>query len=99
MNDDHETMRLDKWLVQARFFKTRSVALAVIGARHVRINGRKAAKPSAPLREGDTLTFPQGGQIRVVRVVGLPERRGPAAEAQAMYLDLNAVPTSDTLPD
>jgi ribosome-associated heat shock protein Hsp15 len=39
---------------------------------------------------GDVLTFPQGGQIRVVRVLALAERRGPATEAQALYCDLDA---------
>ncbi|MCJ8140333.1 RNA-binding S4 domain-containing protein [Falsirhodobacter halotolerans] len=99
MIGDRPTTRLDKWLVQARFFKTRSLALAVITARHVRINGQKASKPSAHVGQGDTLTFPQGNRIRVVRVMGLAERRGPASEAQGLYLDLNAVPPPDALSD
>ena len=39
--------------------------------------------------EGDTLTFPQGGRIRLIRVVALGTRRGPAGEAQALYIDLD----------
>ncbi len=86
-------MRLDKWLVQARFFKARSVALAEVEAGHVRVNGEKTRKPSASVGEGDTLTFPQGGRIRVIRVLDLPIRRGPATEAQMLYDDLaNDVP-------
>lgn len=86
-------MRLDKWLVQARFFKTRSLALAEVEAGHVRVNGTKTRKPAFAVGEGDTLTFPQGGRIRIIRVLDLPERRGPASEAQTFYLDL-----ADTVP-
>ena len=39
---------------------------------------------------GDVLTFPQGGRIRLVRVLSLGERRGPATEAAELYLDLDA---------
>ena len=81
-------MRLDKWLVQARFFKTRSIALAEVEGGHVRVNGTKTRKASFCIGEGDTLTFPQGGRIRLIRVLDLPVRRGPASEAQAFYTDL-----------
>lgn len=81
-------MRLDKWLVQARFFKTRAIALAEVEAGHVRVNGTKTRKPSSGVGAGDALTFPQGGRIRVIRVMDLPIRRGPASEAQALYVDL-----------
>ncbi len=85
---DRPLMRLDKWLVQARFFKTRSVAVAEVEAGHVRVNGTKTRKPAFCVGEGDTLTFPQSGRIRVIRVLDLPVRRGPASEAQALYADL-----------
>ncbi|MDB6452101.1 RNA-binding S4 domain-containing protein [Falsirhodobacter sp. 20TX0035] len=81
-------MRLDKWLVQARFFKTRTIALAEVEAGHVRVNGTKTRKPSSAVGAGDALTFPQGGRIRVIRVLDLPVRRGPASEAQELYQDL-----------
>jgi len=86
-------MRLDKWLVQARFFKTRSLALEEVEAGHVRVNGTKTRKPAFSVGEGDTLTFPQGGHIRIIRVLDLPVRRGPASEAQTFYADL-----ADTVP-
>ncbi len=84
------TLRLDKWLWQARFFRSRPQAIAEIQDGHVRINGQKTHKPGHVLRAGDVLTFPQGDQIRLIRVLALGHRRGPAEEAQSLYLDLEA---------
>jgi ribosome-associated heat shock protein Hsp15 len=86
------SLRLDLWLWYARFLKTRAAAADLCREGKVRLSGRVIEKPAAPVRPGDVLTFPQGNQIRVVRVVSLPERRGPAPEAQACYLDLGAAP-------
>ncbi|WP_333817068.1 RNA-binding S4 domain-containing protein [Tabrizicola sp.] len=83
-------LRLDKWLWQARFFKSRGLAAEVIEAGHVRVNGTRISRPGRDVTEGDTLTFPQGDRIRVVRILALGLRRGPAPEAQALYLDLDA---------
>lgn len=82
------TMRLDKWLVQARFCKTRTVASELVESGHVRVNGQKTRKPAHAVGDGDTLTFPQGGVIRVIRILDMPLRRGPASEARALYDDL-----------
>jgi ribosome-associated heat shock protein Hsp15 len=87
--DPSASLRLDKWLWFARFFKTRSLAAAQITAGHVRVNGTRAAKPAQAVRPGDTLTFPQGRAVRVVRIRDLPVRRGPAPEARACYDDLS----------
>ena len=86
MSEDRQ--RLDKWLWYARFFKTRSLATRVCAASRVRINRVGVAKANAAVRIGDVLTFPQASHIRVVEVAALGERRGPAAEAQALYTDL-----------
>jgi ribosome-associated heat shock protein Hsp15 len=83
-------LRLDKWLWQARFCKSRAIAAALIGEGHVRVNGMPTTRTSREIGPGDVLTFPQGHQIRVVRVTALGHRRGPAGEAQALYLDLAA---------
>ena len=83
-----EGQRLDKFLFQARFFKTRALASALIAKGRVRLDGKPVNKPHHLVRPGDVLTFPQGRAIRVVRVLALPERRGPAAEARACYEDL-----------
>ncbi len=54
----------------------------------MRVNGTRAAKPAAAVGPGDVLTFAQGNAVRVVRIAGIASRRGPAAEAQALYDDL-----------
>jgi len=101
MSDGHDLarIRLDKWLWHARFFKTRSLSAKVVSGGHVRVNGTKVSKPAQRVGPGDTLTFPQGRDVRVVRIEQLGERRGPAPEAQALYCDLtpkreNFVPPS-----
>jgi len=87
--DPAARLRLDKWLCFARFFKTRGLAAAQVTGGHVRVNGTRAAKPAHAVRPGDTLTFAHGRTIRVVRIVALPARRGPAPEARACYDDLS----------
>jgi ribosome-associated heat shock protein Hsp15 len=95
-----QRLRLDKWLWQARFFKSRSLAAEVITDGHVRVNGTRISRPGRDIGAGDTLTFPQADRIRVVRILALGLRRGPATEAQALYLDLDPVaPEPTDLPD
>jgi ribosome-associated heat shock protein Hsp15 len=95
-----QRLRLDKWLWQARFFKSRSLAAEVIADGHVRVNGTRISRPGRDIAQGDTLTFPQADRIRVVRILALGLRRGPATEAQALYLDLDPVaPETSDLPD
>ena len=88
-------LRLDKWLWQARFFKTRALSAALVEAGHCRINGNRTVKPGHAVAEGDVLTFAQGTRIRVVRVLAIGQRRGPATEAQRLYLDLDPKPEDE----
>ncbi|WP_298932491.1 RNA-binding S4 domain-containing protein [uncultured Ruegeria sp.] len=81
-------LRIDKWLWQARFFKTRSLAAKQVSGGHVRLNGNRVLKPAQSVSPGDVLTFPQGRIVRVVHVEALGTRRGPAPEAQMLYTDL-----------
>lgn len=85
---DHR-MRLDVFLWRARFFKTRGAAsnsIEMSGARIERDGHvRRTDKPSAPLEPGDILSFTSPSGARLVRVVGLPQRRGPPAEAAMCY--------------
>lgn len=81
--------RLDIWLWHARFFKTRTLASKICRARKVRIDGEPQQKASATVSPGQVLTFAQGKRIRVVKVLSLATRRGPAPEAQALYEDLS----------
>lgn len=87
-------LRLDKWLWQARFFKTRSLAAKQVSSGHVRVNGTRAGKPAHGVGPGDVLTFVQARDIRVVEIVALGTRRGPAPEAQALYNDLTEKPAT-----
>ncbi|NCO21881.1 MAG: RNA-binding S4 domain-containing protein [Rhodobacterales bacterium] len=82
-----ETIRLDKWLWFARFFKTRGLATKVVSGGQVRVNGVRAGKPSQAVGVGDVLTFAQGDAIRVIEIAACGLRRGPASEAQTLYLD------------
>jgi ribosome-associated heat shock protein Hsp15 len=95
-----QKLRLDKWLWQARFFKSRSLAAELIEAGSVRVNGTRISRPGRDIGTGDVLTFPQGTRIRLVRILALGVRRGPAAEAQMLYLDLDPRPDlTDDLSD
>jgi ribosome-associated heat shock protein Hsp15 len=78
------TMRVDKWLWAARFFKTRSSATDAVDGGHVEVNGERA-KPAKQLRLGDELRVRVHQTTFVVHVRGFSERRGPASEAQALY--------------
>ena len=91
------TQRLDKWLWFARLLKTRAAATALVSGGRLRLNGDPCAKPARAVGPGDTLTFPQGSRVRVVRIAAIGNRRGPAPEAQALYEDLS--PPSPTRDD
>jgi ribosome-associated heat shock protein Hsp15 len=77
-------LRVDKWLWCTRFFKTRSLAAKAVSGGHVRVNGARV-KPSREVSVGDALAIQRGtDQIECV-VRAVPQRRGPANEAQACY--------------
>ena len=82
------TMRIDKWLWQARFFKTRTQATRLCQGGRVRIEGTVITKANQSVRPGNVLTFPQARSIRVVRVLALGTRRGPTREAQSLYEEI-----------
>ena len=84
----NEKLRVDKWLWHARFFKTRTLAAKVVAGGHLRVNSRKTEKSSTCVVAGDVLTFAQEKRIRVIKVIALGTRRGPASEAQLLYEDL-----------
>jgi ribosome-associated heat shock protein Hsp15 len=89
-NDENtDNHRLDKWLWHARFFKTRSLAAAAISGGKVHLNAERV-KPAHRVRIGDRLSLSLQGIVAEFEVLGLPLRRGPAAEAQAHYLETPA---------
>jgi ribosome-associated heat shock protein Hsp15 len=83
-----DSLRVDKWLWQARFCKSRTLATRLCVQGGVRLNGRPINRAHHAVRPGDVLTFPKDSQIRVIKVMALGLRRGPADEARTLYEDL-----------
>ncbi|HET9811356.1 MAG TPA: S4 domain-containing protein [Sphingomicrobium sp.] len=81
-------MRIDRFLHCIRLVKSRSLAQALIQTGHVRVDGKRVEKPSEPISPGDVIVLPIRGHTSVLRVLSLPVRRGPAAEARACYEEL-----------
>ena len=78
------TLRLDKWLWSARFYKTRSLAADAIGKGRVQVNGA-TAKASRELRPGDSVVLQTDSTPRTITVLALSAQRGPASVAQQLY--------------
>ncbi|MGE5565960.1 MAG: RNA-binding S4 domain-containing protein [Parcubacteria group bacterium] len=90
MTDD--SCRADVWLWRARFFKTRSLAARFVDEGRVRMTRTgtetRLDKASRALKPGDELVFALSGRLIHVRIEAMGERRGPAAEARALYAPL-----------
>jgi ribosome-associated heat shock protein Hsp15 len=83
-----DTLRLDKFLWFARIVKTRALAQQLAEEGRLRLNGRVMDRAHAPVRIGDVLSFGLRGRVRVLRIEALPARRGPPAEARALYSEV-----------
>jgi len=81
-------MRVDRFLHCIRLVKSRTLAQAVIDTGYVRVDGRRVEKHSDEVRVGSVVALPLRGEIRILRILALPERRGPPAEARACYEEL-----------
>lgn len=94
-------LRLDKWLWQARFCKTRADAARLCAAGAMRLDGQHVSKAHAQVKPGQVLVFPQGHRVRIVRILALGTRRGPASEAATLYEDLQpqSQPAVETAPE
>jgi ribosome-associated heat shock protein Hsp15 len=79
------TQRLDKWLVVARFARTRSLAQALIEEGHVRLEGKRVSDGARKLRPGDVLTLALPHATKVVRIKAAAQRRGSFAVARLLY--------------
>jgi len=78
-------MRIDKLLWYLRLAKTRSIAQAMAEEGHIRLNSRRIDRAHQKVVAGDILTLPLAPGVRVIELVTLPHRRGPAPEAQSCY--------------
>jgi ribosome-associated heat shock protein Hsp15 len=85
--------RIDQWLWFARIAKSRTLAQALVDRGKVRINRDRVGKPSASVKPGDVLTLMLGPNVRVLEILGIGARRGPASEAQLLYRDLAPPPS------
>ena len=78
-------MRIDRYLFFIRLMKSRTLAQGLIDEGHVRIDGKRVEKPSEEVRVGSVIALPLHGKVRILRVLALPDRRGPATEARSCY--------------
>ena len=83
-----EKIRLDTWLWYARFYKSRSLSSKAISSGKLRINSNKITKPATKVKTNDVLTLNYVNEIRIIQIQSLGSRRGPASEAQSLYIDL-----------
>ncbi len=90
--EDRDWQRLDKWLWCARFMKARSDCARLVSEGMLRINRQPTDKPHARLRVGDIVTLPLRDAVRVIEVLALAARRGPAPEARLLYREVTAAP-------
>ena len=81
-------MRIDRFLFFIRLVKSRTLAQGIVEQGHVRIDGKRVEKSSEEVRAGSVIALPLHDRVRVLRVLNLPTRRGPAAEARACYEEL-----------
>jgi len=89
MTEPLTSMRLDKWLWAARFYKTRALAVDEINLGRVRVGGQPV-KPARDVKVGDVLNLRTGNITREVEVKGLSNQRGPAPQAQLLYAETPA---------
>ncbi|MBB3954472.1 RNA-binding S4 domain-containing protein [Novosphingobium sediminicola] len=78
-------MRIDKLLWFLRLAKTRGLAQEWVEAGHIRRNGQRIERCSASVEMGDVLVLPVPSGVRIIRLITMPNRRGPANEAQSCY--------------
>lgn len=81
-------MRIDRFLHCIRLVKSRTLAQQIVETGHVRIDRKRVEKPSEEVRVGSIIALPLRSKVRVLRVLDLPTRRGPAPEARACYEEL-----------
>ena len=92
LSDIVSSQRIDKWLWYARIAKSRTLAAELVAEGKVRVNRIRVEKPSALVKSGDVLTIAIAARIRILEVLAPGTRRGPAPEAQLLYVDLTPPP-------
>ena len=82
-------MRIDLFLHRIRLVKSRTQAQTLVDQGTTRIDGKRVEKPSEPVKVASVIAVPVQGRLRVLRVLALPDRRGPASEARAAYEEID----------
>jgi ribosome-associated heat shock protein Hsp15 len=85
-------LRIDLYLHRIRLVKSRTLAQALIDTGYVRVDGKRIEKPSEQVDAGSVIALPLGGRVRVLKVLALPWRRGPAREARSHYEEVEPEP-------
>ena len=83
-------MRIDLFLHRIRLVKSRTLAQSIVETGYVRVDGKRIEKTSEQVQDGSVIALPLQGKVRVIRILALPARRGPAAEARSCYEELEA---------
>jgi len=81
-------VRIDRFLFFIRLVKSRTLAQSIVANGHVRIDGKRVEKSSGEVRVGSVIALPLRDEVRILRILSLPERRGPASEARSCYEEL-----------
>lgn len=80
-----DRQRIDRWLWNARLIRTRAAAAALAGAGYVRVNGVRIDAPGRMVHSGDVITVALDRSVRVLKVRGFRERRGPPGSTEGLY--------------
>lgn len=80
-----DSIRIDRLLFFLRIAKSRTLAQGWAETGHIRVNGRRVEKGSAPVKVGDVITLPKGEVVMTIKLLAIPARRGPAADAHFCY--------------
>ena len=83
-------MRVDLLLHRIRLTKSRTAAQSLVETGYVRVDGKRIEKPSEQVQAGSVIALPLRGEVRILRILALPARRGPPLEARACYEELKA---------
>ena len=86
MSPADDSLRIDRWLFYCRFFKTRVLATAAVTGGHVKLNGERTT-PGSRVKRGDQVDLIRERLPYSLKVIEIPSRRGPAAEARDCYLE------------
>ena len=88
---EKKTLRLDIYLYYIRIFKSRSIATKFVLTNRLRISGQVTQKPHKMISVGDVLTMTINNNIKILKVLDIPSRRGPYPESLNFYEDITPI--------